>query len=448
MRASVVSCVAMVLVVVGTAGLASQPVRVLGLTECITLALASDPGLRVSELESAAANARVRELRGQYVPSVSLQAGYSRLSEVTPGSLSIQTPLGPATAAFPASLLNSTVVRLSVQQPLFTGLRIASSIRQADAARASAGSDLQRSRSEVRYAVTDAYWQLEKSASMEESAAEVLAQAERKLADVRTLLDQGVATQNDVVQAAMRLEDARIDSQRAASAREMARLRLAQLIGAPLSEALNSTDEPAAAAPDPAPTFGHGLEDLVARALAARPELAGARSRIGAQDAAVDVARAGRFPTVFITGDYTFADPNPRVFPQSDQFTGTWSVGIMASFDIGRYPQVSAQEEQARSRAAQAREALRGQSDAVAAEVVRAAILLNATLASYESLRRETSQAEENARYMDDRFRLGAALESARLDGQSMLTRARLRERAGLIDCLIAKAGLDRAVGE
>lgn len=448
MRASVVSCVAMVLVVVGTAGLASQPVRVLGLTECIALALASDPGLRVSELESAAANARVRELRGQYVPSVSLQAGYSRLSEVTPGSLSIQTPLGPATAAFPASLLNSTVVRLSVQQPLFTGLRIASSIRQADAARASAGSDLQRSRSEVRYAVTDAYWQLEKSASMEESAAEVLAQAERKLADVRTLLDQGVATQNDVVQAAMRLEDARIDSQRAASAREMARLRLAQLIGAPLSEALNSTDEPAAAAPDPAPTFGHGLEDLVARALAARPELAGARSRIGAQDAAVDVARAGRFPTVFITGDYTFADPNPRVFPQSDQFTGTWSVGIMASFDIGRYPQVSAQEEQARSRAAQAREALRGQSDAVAAEVVRAAILLNATLASYESLRRETSQAEENARYMDDRFRLGAALESARLDGQSMLTRARLRERAGLIDCLIAKAGLDRAVGE
>ena len=448
MRASVVSCVAMVLVVVGTAGLASQPVRVLGLTECITLALASDPGLRASALESAAANARLRELQGQYVPSVSVQAGYSRLSDVTPGSLSIQTPLGPATAAFPASPLNSTVVKLSVQQPLFTGLRIASSIRQADAARASAGSDLQRSRSEVRYAVTDAYWQLEKTASMEKSAAEVLAQQQRKLADVKTLHDQGVATQNDVVQAGMRLEDARIDSQRAASVREMARLRLAQLIGAPLGEALDAPDDAAAAAPDPAPTFGHGLEDLVARALAARPELASARYRIGAQDAAVDVARAGRFPTVFVTGDYTFADPNPRVFPQSDQFTGTWSVGIMASFDIGRYPQVSAQEEQARSRAAQAREALRGQSDAIAAEVVRAAILLNAALASYESLQRQTSQTEENARFVDDRFRLGAALESARLDSQSLLTRARLRERAGLIDCLIAKAGLDRAVGE
>jgi outer membrane protein TolC len=162
----------------------------------------------------------------------------------------------------------------------------------------------------------------------------------------------------------------------------------------------------------------------------------------------VDVARAGRFPTLFVTGDYLFADPNPRVFPQSDQFTGTWSVGIMASFDIGRYPQVSAQEDQARSRAAQAREALRGQSDAITAEVIRAAILLNTALASYESLKKETSQAEENARYVDERFRLGVVLESAQQDAQSLLTRARLRERTGSIDCRIAKAGLDRAVGE
>ena len=185
----------------------------------------------------------------------------------------------------------------------------------------------------------------------------------------------------------MRLEDARIESQRAASAREMARIRLAQLIGAPLGEALDTRDDEAAAAPEPAPAFGRGLEELLARALAARPELAGARSRVGAQEAAVDVARAGRFPTVFVTGDYTFADPNPRVFPQSDEFTGTWSVGIMASFDIGRYPQVAAQEEQANARAAQAREILRGQSDAIAVEVVRAAISLNAALASYESLK-------------------------------------------------------------
>jgi len=448
MRACAVSCVAMVLAVAGATGLASQAVRVLGLAECTALALAHDPGLRVNELESAAANARLRELRGQYVPSVSVQAGYSRLSDVTPGSLSIQTPLGPATAAFPASPPNSTAVKLSLQQPLFTGLRIASSIRQADAARASTGSDVQRSRSEVRYAVADAYWQLGKAAALERSAAEILGQLERKLSDAKTLHDQGVATQNDVVQAGMRLEDARIDSGRAASAREMARLRLAQLIGVPLGEPLDTLDEAAAAVPDPAPTFGHGLEELVARALAARPELAGARSRVLAQDAAVDVARAGRFPTLFVTGDYLFADPNPRVFPQSDQFTGTWSVGIMASFDIGRYPQVSAQEDQARSRAAQAREALRGQSDAITAEVIRAAILLNTALASYESLKKETSQAEENARYVDERFRLGVVLESAQQDAQSLLTRARLRERTGSIDCRIAKAGLDRAVGE
>ena len=56
------------------------------------LAIAADPGLRSDELESAAADARLREMQGQNVPSVSLQAGYSRLSDVAPGSLTIPGP--------------------------------------------------------------------------------------------------------------------------------------------------------------------------------------------------------------------------------------------------------------------------------------------------------------------------------------------------------------------
>jgi len=123
-------------------------------------------------------------------------------------------------------------------------------------------------------------------------------------------------------------------------------------------------------------------------------------------------------------------------------------VGLMASFDIGRYPQIAAQEEQARNRAAEAREAARRVSEGVAAEVVRAAIILNAALQTYSSLKIETAQADENSRFVQERFRQGVALASANLDAQTLLTRARLREKAGLYDCLIARASLDAAVGE
>jgi len=447
MRTSIVACVAIGLAAFLFPGATAEPVRIVDLDECIRLGLSNDPGLRSDELESAAANARLKEMEGQYVPSVSLQAGYARLSDVAPGSMTIDIGV-PKQVIFPASPVNSTVVKLSVQQPLFTGLRISSSIRQAEAIRASAGSDAARTRREVRHAVEEAFWQLAKAKALEEASREIEAQMERRLADLKTLFDQGVATKNDAVQAGMRLEDSRIDAGNAGSARELARVRLAQLIGVPLSPGVDIPEDAGGAAPAPAPAISGGLEELVSRALAARPEIASARSRLSAQEAAVDLARAGRYPSIMLTGDYTLANPNQRVFPQADQFTGTWSVGLMASFDIGRYPQIAAQEEQARNRAAEAREAARRVSEGVAAEVVRAAIILNAALQTYSSLKIETAQADENSRFVQERFRQGVALASANLDAQTLLTRARLREKAGLYDCLIARASLDAAVGE
>ncbi|HVO40750.1 MAG TPA: TolC family protein, partial [Spirochaetia bacterium] len=191
-----------------------------------------------------------------------------------------------------------------------------------------------------------------------------------------------------------------------------------------------------------------GLADLVSRALANRPELQSARSRVSAQEAAVDTARSGLFPSLFVTGDYTFADPNQRVFPPVDQFTGTWSIGILASIDVGRYPQYLAQEEQARGRLDQARESSRKIADAVTADVIRAYLNLQEASGRLASLREETAQAEENDRVTQERYRQGVALSSESLDAQTLVVRARLREQGALFDGLVARAALARAVGE
>ena len=449
--AALVMALGATLVRVGAASADPQrvaPIRVVSIEECAALALSHDAGLRSDELESAAANARLTEMKDQYIPSVSIQAGCSRLSDVSPGSISVNTGFGPpVTATFPASPLNSTVMRLSLQQPVFTGLRISSSIRQADAARTAAASDVQRTRAEVGLAARSAFWQLARAKCLEAAAREGQAQLERKLAETTTFFSEGVATNNDVLQAGSLLEDARMEVVRAASARELARVQLAQLIGLSLTDPLDVA-EVASAVPEAVDLSGPALEGLVTRALAARPELAGARSRVEAQEAAADAVRAGRLPSIVLTGDYTLANPNPRVQPPQDEFTGTWSVGVMASFDVGRYPQASAQEEQARDRAAEAREMLGRQSEAVAAEVVRAAISLGAAVSGWESLAAQSRQADDNARYMDERFRQGLVLQTAQLDAQSLLRRARLRQQAGLIDCLAARAALDHALGD
>ena len=321
---AVAVCAALALFAAHPVRAGADAVQVVDLQECIRLGLASDAGLRVDAMEAGIADARLRELQGQYFPSVIVQGGYSRLSDVAPGTMSVNLgPAGQQTITFPSSLDNSTSVRLSVQQPLFTGLRIASTIRQAEALRAGSSGDTAAARLELRYTIAQAFWNVAGSKTQVATFAQGAAQARVHLDDAAKLLGQGMATNNDVLQARMRLADAQIELAGAETARDIARVRLALLIGVPWSEGIDIPDSPAVVVESPAET----LQDLVTLALSSRPEIQAARFRVAAQEASVDAAHAGLFPSVFLTGDYTVADPNQRVFPQADQVPGTWSVG-------------------------------------------------------------------------------------------------------------------------
>ena len=442
MRASILAAVAVALCAAPALPAPAEAPRVVSLEECLRLGFANDAGLRTDELETRIADARIREMQGQYLPSLSLQGGYARLSDVAPGSLSV--PFIPQPITFPPSLDNNTSVKLALQQPLFTGTRIASSIRQAEALRDSSRGDLGKSRLDLRYSITEAFWNLAKAKTQEQAIAQSVSQADTHLADARKLLDQGMATNNDVLQAQMRLEDAKIELASAQSAEEISRSRLAILIGLPWSNGVDIPDDAALTVNAPSDS----LQDLVTRAIASRPEIQASRSRVSASEAGVDLARAGLFPSVSLTGDYTLADPNQRVFPPSDQFVGTWSIGIQASIDLGRYPQVLAQEEQARNKLTQAEQSSRMIADAVTADVIRAYVTLNEAVGRLAALHQETAQAEENDRVTQERYRQGVALSSESLDAQTMLVRARLREDGALFDCQVARAALERAVGQ
>jgi outer membrane protein TolC len=269
-----------------------------------------------------------------------------------------------------------------------------------------------------------------------------VAQLDSHLVDARKFLEQGIVTNNEVLQAQMRLEDAKIELAGAENLYTLARVRLSQMVGLPWNTLIDVQEPSLEQVQGPVET----LDQSIAKALAGRPEILSSRSRISAQAASVDLARSGLFPSVYLTGDYTMADPNQRVFPQSDQFVGTWSVGIMASIDIGRYPQALAQEVQARGRLLQAQENSRKIADAVTTDVIRAYLDLTEAIQRLASLALELQQAEENERVAAERLRQGVILTSEWLDAQSLLVRARLRQSQSLFDVLIGRAALERAV--
>ena len=141
---------------------------------------------------------------------------------------------------------------------------------------------------------------------------------------------------------------------------------------------------------------------LVAGAIARRPETRNAALAVEAASSSKKISESPLYPSVNVTGNYTYADPNSRVAFQSDpnKFTGTWSLGVSLSYDLGGVPaNLSARQAQIdgveKSKADRAR-----QNETVILDVRNCALAWDQTRKDIDSVKRMISQAKENERVM------------------------------------------------
>lgn len=423
--------------------------RILTLDESVRLGTASSALLRSAEHREAEAKGRVAETRFQTLPSANLSASYLRLSDVDSGTISAVTPTGvPINVSLGDPILTSMAVKLAVQQPLFTGDRIRSSIDQSSALLAASRSDRERAQQTAEAQIENAYWAAVLAKEAAASFAENVKQAELHLADARNLLKQGLLTTNDALKAEMRLSGAKLKKTEADAALTVSRTRLNLLIGLSWNEPTDTApidaDLAVAAAAPPLPP----LADLIARSLEKRPESAAARERIEAAKAALTMARSPLYPGVSLIGDVTVANPNSRIFPAREEFDTTWSVGVQVALDAGKIPSTLAQTAQAKARLASALDSLKPTQDQVTQEVVSAYLDLTKTIEQIENAKTYLAQAEESLRTTRELFTRGVALDSDIADAEAALLSAQLENARARVGRLSAEAALRLALGE
>lgn len=411
----------------------------LSLDEALERARAASARLgELRALERGAA-AAVGGARAQRLPSLGLAAGYSRNSDV-PEFVAAFPGEGPRTI-FP-NLPNQGYARATANLPLYTGGRIegqiASTRRQSEAARL----DVAAGESDLVYETTSAYWSLVEQRASERVLREAIASYESHLKDAQNRFDTGVAARNDLLAVQVerdRAELARLEAEAGASLAEANLVRLLDLPVDARVEPTSSRADEAAAPVDLAP--------LVTRALETRPELAALRARAEAAEAAVGTARAGARPQAGLQGSYEYSNPNTRIFPLEGDWRDTWSVGVSVSitaFDGGRTKAAAAQ---AQAQADAARQALADLERRVRLEVTARLLDIRTAGASLAVARRTVEAARENVKVNRDRYQEGVSLSSDLLDAESQLLRASLDETRSTTALLVARAGLERAVG-
>jgi outer membrane protein len=434
----------------------------LTIKDAVATALAKDPSVQSSSWDWLSAGANAEAAKWRQLPSLSLGAGYQRLSDIGAESLQMANPfpVGPSQInfAFPASLDNYWALQVNAQYTVFAGFRIreAAALAQLQADSKRVGTEMVKRA--LIFEVRRAYWEAVRAASNRHILQKnlELMTASKQLTDHQAA--QGTATKADQLAAVTRRNQAELDLGDATARQNKAYLTLASLLGnsaIALSHAAQPGDAPPPLDLSSKPAdaeeagFGETLEDsdLTTKAMARRPETRMSTLATQMAEHGVKQAQAGLYPTVTLTGNFTEADPNQRVPFQTDPtiFTGTWALGLQVGYDVGgllsTLSSIKAQEQALKKTQADADK----QRTTVALDVRSCIISLEQSRRDVSLIQGAVEQAAEDLRVAQQRRTSGTVNDMDVLTAQFNVLRANFNVTNRQVDVQIASADLARA---
>jgi outer membrane protein TolC len=421
----------------------AQEKLALGIDKAIALGLENSRALHSSLMKTEYADAKSSETSVLRFPKISFGGTYTRLSDVPPFSIGPIGNLLPAPVTISSTILDNYNLKMTLQQPLFTGWRLQSGANLADYTAQATNADYRKDRADLIYNIQGSYWNLYKAGESKKVLDETVAMMEAHVHDVQNFFEQGIVTKNEVLKIEVQLSNARVMQMDAENNVRLAKLSLNNTLGIPLPTDITLADTIQRNSDD----YG-SVDACLSKALEQRPELRGMEYRLKAGESAVTMARSGWYPQVYLVGNYLYARPNQRIFPSQDRFDNTWDVSLSVSLDIWNWGTTIHQTNQAQAQLAQAEDGLSQVRDGITLDVTQNYLNYKQSGDRISVADKGEAQAEENYRITDEKFKSGLALNTDLLDAEIALLQSRWNRIQALVDHQLAAARLQRAMGQ
>jgi len=303
----------------------AAPVRTLTFDEAIALALERNIPLRQAETAAELSTVAVSEAHGQFLPDLTLD---------TAGSKNYGRNFNSATGTVTDETTRSLTLGASSGLTMFAGFRDLATLRQAKLNARAGGLDLGRARETAILTVASNFLsliQLQDQLRVQRENLEAEATLETQ---IRHFVEAGARAQSDLYQEQANVSSARLAMVGAQNAAELAKVDLMRTLQldplgvyefqAPDVETLLKSTEPTE------------MPDLLARALARRPDLRAAEARVAAAEQSLRIARAGYWPTVALQAGYgsSYTDAVPTDFHDQLDIGRGGSVGLNVSIPL------------------------------------------------------------------------------------------------------------------
>jgi len=409
------------------------------------------------------AAARVDAAWSAFLPRLSTVASYTRLSPLTPptlGTLIVSNePAGPITSFTNASgqptiiaqplsfpvVLDNWLLQATLTVPISDYFfRINQNYTAATNAREAAKYDLGSARTKSASDGKITFYNYLRAKGALVVAKLALEDQKTHLTDTKNLSEVGNATRVDVLRGETAVAAAELAVVQSQNFLDLAikQLRVAMHVedSFPIasSETLDATALPAVQG---------NLQSLIAEAQTQRFEVRSIDANAASARQQARAARAGAYPVVSAFGDAILANPNQRIFPQTQEWFPTWDLGVRITWSPNDVPTALASSADANTRAAGLDAQKQVVRDGIAIEVTQAYQAVQEADFSLTSTAKQLSSAREAVRVARELFKAGRVNSTTLTDAETELTRARLAVLNARIDARTARVRLDHALG-
>ncbi len=410
----------------------------LSMNEAVALALEHSPLVRIAEENYNRATGAVTEAKGGARPNLAISGSYIRNDKASEAEFGGGFPGMEGGGKIVTQPLSTKQARATLSQPIDISGLLGASVSAAEYGKVAADAGLQAARQDVALGVRSAYLQVLQARDQQTVSQDSVTRLKEYVRIAQVRFDAGSAPKYDVIRAQTELVNAEQTLITSQNAGRLAEAQLASVLGMRLPPDMQLT----------APSTGDRdlppMEDVMARALTARPEAVADKAAELAADRGILIARRGLKPGMRVDGNLNWNGTTTQL--NSRQFSADLMLSVSVPvFDSGV---TKGRVEQARAAAGSAKAASAQTQLTIRLEVEQAYVSIENARKRLDSARAVVGQAEEGMRLARVRYENGVSAPIEVTDAQLALTVAQTKLVDSRHDLLLAYARLARAAAD
>ena len=405
--------------------------ELLTLDQCRQLALDNNKRMVAASKQTQAAHYTVKSYKGNFFPN--FIASGTGLYSTADGTFNIPggnlptflpdangqpTPNG-GFAYFPGIDLNYKVRTvwmggIQVEQPIFMGGKILAAYRMATLGKQMAQLNENLTATEVILETDQAYALMVKAQEMNKVAESYHAVLQELMKNVQSAYKHGLKSKNDVLKVQVKLNESELSIRKAENALRLANMNLCHLIGKPLTETLQISDD--------FPVIEQALETQI-NDITARPEYSLLNKQVDMAKQQIKLSRSELLPQVGIRGSYDYIH-GLKVNEQTLFDKGNFSVMMNVTIPLFHFGERINKVRASKAQLEQVRMEQADLNEKMYLELTQAANNLDEAKLQTALADRSLEQADENRRISKGEYEAGLEPLSDHLEAQALWQQA------------------------